>query len=69
MTAKRKMATTMGASLLAGGALGLSMFGPSLAGAATGTTNLRASASSPRPGGCGRLGALYLQRGPGPRGR
>src|SRR5436853_178118 len=39
MTEKRKMVVTIGASLLAGGAMGLALFGPSLAGAATGTTN------------------------------
>jgi hypothetical protein len=47
MSDKRVMAVTIGASLLVGGALGLAVFGPSLAGAATGTTNPPAATTAP----------------------
>lgn len=51
MNENRKMAVAIGASLLVGGALGLAVFGPSLAGAATGTTNPPATATAPAASG------------------
>jgi hypothetical protein len=57
MNERRKMAVTIGTSLLVGGALGLAVFGPSLAGAATGTTAPPSAVTAP-PAASGGSGAF-----------
>jgi hypothetical protein len=57
------MAATVGASLLAGGALGLIMFGPSLAGAQTPTTTPPAAATAP-PAPSGGSGSFTSNEDP-----
>jgi hypothetical protein len=63
MTNKRIMAATVGGSLLAGGALALIMFGPSLAGAQTPTTNPPAAATTP-PAASGNPGSFGSNEDP-----
>jgi hypothetical protein len=57
------MAVTVGASMLAGGALGLIVFGPSLAGAQTPTTNPPAAATAP-PAASGNPGTFQSNEDP-----